>query len=152
MPVTIKKKKTGVKTIRTKRPAAGIKKTGQPESPSAEEQGAAQVPQPQAAPPVAVQPAEKGHNYGIDVTIAMLTLLAFTVLVFVQVSEMSYYSAYPSVWPSPVAGLQSAARRTATRPATTPQAAETETTEEAASDQEEDAGTDTNETDTSDFF
>ncbi len=108
MPVTIKKKKTGVKTIRTKRPAGTIK-TVRASSSSAGKPAEEQPPQTQAEPTAAIQPEIKGHNYGLDVTLAMLALLAFMVLIFVQVSEMSYYSAYPSVWPSPAAGLQSAA-------------------------------------------
>ncbi len=139
MPVTIKKNKTGVKTIRTKRPAAGAKKTGESAAPSTGKPAEEQAQQTQAAPPAAVQPEANGHNYGIDVTVAMVALLTFIVLIFVQVSEMSYYSAYPSVWPSPAAGLQSSVRRSPSRPARAPDE-ETEDTDQA-----------TNETDNSDF-
>ena len=105
MPVTIKKKKT-VKTIRTKRPSQAAKEGAEKkEAKPAEPAQAAPAPaQAQTTPPVAVQPEGKAHNYAIDVTIALVALLVFVVLIFVQVSEMSYYSAYPNVWPTPAGG------------------------------------------------
>lgn len=98
MPVTIKKKKT-VRTIRTKRPAEGSQAKASQVQQAAPAVAAA--PEQPVQPAIAAQPQNKPHNYGIDVTFALLTFLVFVVLIFVQVSEISYYKAYPGIWPVP---------------------------------------------------
>jgi hypothetical protein len=108
MPVTIKKKKSDVKTVKTKKPGTtNAQAGGQQPPPGAKaktpEAGPSQAPQAAASQqqPASVQPQGPVHNYTIDVSIALVAFLTFLVLIFVQVSELSYYSAYPSVWPSP---------------------------------------------------